>query len=171
MYTAWYNWFSPDLGDDIVLTAEPNRLRDVYEGIDNDYRYNENTWRSTTLSKACFFKFADVPDITRPFRFLQPLLRKTELYYILAETETDPQQALAYLNTVRFHRNLANLDATANLNNEIGKEYQKEFWGEGQLFFYYKRNNVSDIPSGADQWSTITPAYTVPLPLSETTPR
>lgn len=171
MYTAWYNWFSPDLGDDIVLTAEPNRLRDVYEGIDNDYRYNENTWRSTTLSKACFFKFADVPDITRPFRFLQPLLRKTELYYILAETETDPQQALAYLNTVRFHRNLANLDATANLNNEIGKEYQKELWGEGQLFFYYKRNNVSDIPSGADQWSTITPAYTVPLPLSETTPR
>lgn len=171
MYIAYYGWFSPDLGDQLVLTAEPTRLAQVYEGIANDYRYNENTWRATTLTKKCFYKFADVADIRQPFRFLQPVLRKTEMYYILAETESDPQQALTYLNTVRFNRNLVNLTPTANLPDEIQKEYQKEFWGEGQLFFYYKRNNVSSVPSGADQWSTVTPSYVVPLPLSETTPR
>ncbi|BAV06949.1 SusD family protein [Filimonas lacunae] len=171
MYVGYYAWFSPDLGTDIVLTADGDRLGMLYENMDNDYRYNINTWRATTLTKKCFFKFADVPDIRQPFRFLQPVLRKTELYYILAETESDAQQALTLLDTVRYHRNLPNLDATANVPNEIQKEYQKEFWGEGQLFFYYKRNNVSDVPGGDSPWSTYTPNYVVPLPLSETTPR
>jgi hypothetical protein len=171
MYSAYFTFFSPDLGNERVLTAEPTRLQETYEGIANDYRYNENTWRSTIITKKTFFKYADVADITMPFRFLQPVLRKTELYYILAETDTDPQQALQYLNTVRYNRNLVDLTPADNIITETGKEYAKEFYGEGQLFFYYKRNNVSDIPSGASEYYTVTPSYVVPLPLSETTPR
>lgn len=171
MYVSYFAWFSPGLGDQMVLTSEPNRLAETYESITNDYRYNENTWRNTTLTRKTFYKFADVVDPLKPFRFLQPLLRKSEMYYILAETETNPQQALTYLNRVRFNRNLVDLAPASNLPTEIQKEYRKEFWGEGQLFFYYKRNNVNSVPSGASQWSTVTPSYVIPMPLSETTPR
>jgi hypothetical protein len=57
---------------------------------------------------------------------------------------------------------------------EIQKEYQKEFWGEGQLFFYYKRTNKTSIPSAISGTANVTMTaakYVVPLPLSETTPR
>lgn len=171
MYVSYYSWFSPDLGDGMVLTADRDRLIETYEGLDNDYRYNENTWRVTTLTRKTFFKYADVTDQRKPFRFLQPLLRKSEMYYILAETEANPQQALTYLNKVLYNRNLVDLPPTVNINTEIQKEYKKEFWGEGQLFFYYKRKNAETIPGGDSQWSTAFPNYVMPLPLIETTPR
>ena len=31
------------------------------------------------------------------------------------------------------------------LQREIRKEYVKEFWGEGQLWYYYKRNSIMDF--------------------------
>jgi hypothetical protein len=171
MYTNYNTRFSPSLGDQLVLTSDATRLTQVYESNDNDYRYNTNTWAVTTLSKKTFFKFADVPSPTATFRFLQPMIRKSELYYILAETEPNTTQALTYLNTVRYNRNLVNITNAAALPDEITKEYKKEFWGEGQLFFYYKRKNVTSVPSGASSFSNSTPVYVVPLPLSETTPR
>lgn len=171
MYTVFNARFNVALGDQLVMTADPTRLADAFENIGNDYRYNENTWAMTTLSRKTFFKYADVPNTTKPFRFIQPLIRKSELYYILAETEPDTQQALGYLNTVRYNRNLVNITNAAALPAEIGKEYKKEFWGEGQLFFYYKRMNVATLPSGSSSLFNVTPAYVVPLPLSETTPR
>ena len=170
MYTNYNARFNPSMGDQLVLTADPNRLNQVYESNDNDYRYNANTWALSTLSKKTFFKYADVPATTAAFRFLQPMIRKSELYYILAETEPNSSQALTYLNTVRYNRNLVNVTNAAALPDEITKEYKKEFWGEGQLFFYYKRKNLASIPSGSGS-SNVTPVYVVPLPLSETTPR
>ena len=32
------------------------------------------------------------------------------------------------------------------IKNEIYKEYRKEFVGEGQIFFYYKRKGMEIIP-------------------------
>ncbi len=92
------------------------------------------------------------------------------MYYILAETETNSTAALAYLNQVRLNRGLTALTSTATLDDEIKKEYQKEFYGEGQLFFYYKRRNLTLIPSGISTSNiTMTKAkYVVPLPASET---
>lgn len=171
MYSVYDARFNPSLGDQLVMTADATRLADVFEHIDNDYRYNENTWAITTLSRKTFFKFADVANPTLSLRFLQPLIRKSELYYILAETEPDSEKALGYLNTVRYNRNLVNITNANTLPAEITKEYKKEFWGEGQLFFYYKRMNIATLPSGSNSFSNVTPAYVVPLPLSETTPR
>jgi len=169
MYTNYQNYFSPDLIDNALLAAHPTRLANIFENNENDYRYT-TTWLNSAKGFRTFFKYADVLS-DKPWRFIQPLLRKTELYYILAETETDPIAALAYLNTARNHRGLAELPAGADLAAEITKEYQKEFWGEGQIFYYYKRLNMTRIPSGINGISTVAPVYQVPLPLSETTPR
>ncbi|MCK7554828.1 RagB/SusD family nutrient uptake outer membrane protein [Chitinophaga sedimenti] len=99
------------------------------------------------------------------------MLRNTELYYIAAECQPDAAKALAYLNQVRAHRGLPALAATVNIQNEIRKEYMKEFYGEGQLFYYYKRRAETTIPSAISTGATIAmnkAKYVVPLPLSET---
>jgi hypothetical protein len=85
-----------------------------------------------------------------------PAIRLSEMYYILAETAGTTAQGVAYLNAVRKNRGLPDLATTITqtvLNNEITKEYQKEFYAEGQLFYYYKRKNIirmqfmtADIP-------------------------
>ncbi|TKC63987.1 RagB/SusD family nutrient uptake outer membrane protein [Pedobacter hiemivivus] len=183
MYTNFTKYFSPDLLAGDLLTALPARLLSIYEGTNAtivDYRYAK-TWVPEKVDAAAnpptvqtSVKFTDVADKTKSWRFVQPLLRKTELYYILAETEPDQTTAINYLNTVRYNRGIAvNLTNTAVLATEVQKEYQKEFWGEGQLFFYYKRTNKTSIPSGTSTGNVTMNAakYVVPLPLSETTPR
>jgi len=171
MYTNYTSYFSSDLVKEDLLTSEPERLISTFENNENDYRYT-TTWLSTAKGRT-LYKYADIEDKTKPWRFIQPLIRKSEMYYILAETETNPAAALNYLNTVRYNRGLTPLASVYDINEEIMKEYQKEFYGEGQIFFYYKRLNVPYIPDATMgySWATVSPVYEVPLPLSETTPR
>ena len=84
-----------------------------------------------------------------------PMIRMTEMYYIAAECAIaiqDSTTATTLLDTVRVHRNLPKYTLAAlkvdSLNTEIRKEYQKEFLGEGQMFYYYKRKNLpfSSLP-------------------------
>lgn len=75
-----------------------------------------------------------------------PAIRLSEMYYIMAEAAPTPAEGAAQLNVVRKSRGIAELNAgtitAATLRNEITKEYQKEFYAEGQLFFYYKRMKI-----------------------------
>ncbi|UAY55705.1 RagB/SusD family nutrient uptake outer membrane protein [Arachidicoccus terrestris] len=170
MYINYQTYFSPTLQNYTVLNALPGRLSAVFENNTNDYRYTTTWVAGGAGPELYFYKFADLTDQSKPWRFLQPLIRKSELYYILAETDPDPDHQRYYLNTVRNNRGLTNLVAGADMPAEIQKAYQKEFWGEGQLFFYYKRKALTTVPSG-NSLGTIAPAYVVPLPVSETSPR
>lgn len=172
LYQRHSRYFSSALKDDAILAPNTTRLRNVFENNENDYRYNSTWILPAEKTYRTFFKFADVADSKMPFRLLQPLLRMSEMYYIAAETETDPAMAVQYLNTVRYNRGLTDLAATVNINTELEKEYQKEFFGEGQLFFYYKRKNTSRILNGsstsASSRKTMTESeYVLPLPDSE----
>ena len=99
-----------------------------------------------------------------------PLIRLPEMYYIIAETTTDDIEALNSINLVLENRGLDKLTSKDEVPATILSEYQKEFWGEGQLFFYYKRINASSIPSamtGGDvEMNDV--KYSMPLPESET---
>lgn len=101
-----------------------------------------------------------------------PAIRLAEIYYIAAECsyETAPAQAAAWLNEVREHRGIGqkvDISTYAKLQSELLKEYRKEMFAEGQLFFAYKRLNV---PIVGQQGTTI-PAnqqiYVWPLPDDE----
>lgn len=97
-----------------------------------------------------------------------PLIRLSEMYYIMAEAAATPADGVGYLNTVRQNRALAPLGTNITqtvLNTEITREHQKEFYAEGQLFYYYKRKKIvrmqfmaSDIPLSK---------YQLPVPDSE----
>jgi starch-binding outer membrane protein, SusD/RagB family len=136
-----------------ILAPSDFRLQETYEvqsgeGV-NDYRYRSQWGGLVYGTLRQFLKYTDVNDQTQLFRYMQPMLRMSEIYYIAAESETDPSLALGYLNTVRYNRGLSNLPDGTDINAELLKEYRKEFYGEGQLFFYYKRTNASMIPDGS----------------------
>jgi hypothetical protein len=78
-----------------------------------------------------------------------PMIRISEMYYIAAECATanlDSLNATNFLDSIRVHRNVPKYTVPAlkpdSLNIEIRKEYQKEFLGEAQMFYYYKRKNL-----------------------------
>ncbi|NIG53758.1 RagB/SusD family nutrient uptake outer membrane protein [Chitinophaga sp. Cy-1792] len=96
-----------------------------------------------------------------------PLIRLSEVYYIAAECAGVPA-GVDYLNAVRTHRGLTALPANiaaASFTTEITKEYKKEFYGEGQLFYYFKRRNASKIDGSTVVMST--DRYAFPLPADE----
>lgn len=76
-----------------------------------------------------------------------PLIRLSEMYYILAESVAlaDSEK---YINTVRNARGISrNYNLTFSGENErieaLNKEYQKDFFAEGQWFYFLKRHNYS----------------------------
>ncbi|UNY98516.1 RagB/SusD family nutrient uptake outer membrane protein [Zhouia spongiae] len=173
LYERQNDFFSSSLIDNNILAPNATRLRNVFENNENDYRYTSTWIYPAEKTYRTFYKYADISDSRLLFRYLQPLIRISEMYYIAAETETDETLALQYLNTVRFNRGLVDLTSEININTELEKEYQKEFFGEGQLFFYYKRRNIPRILNGSSSssFSRITmdeSKYVVPLPDSET---
>lgn len=97
---------------------------------------------------------------------LVPVIRLPEMYYIAAEASASPDDGRVFLNTVRTARGLPELDNTTNLQTEIMKEYRKEFYGEGQLWYYFKRNNTANIPDGVGNPMT-EQKYIFPLPMDE----
>lgn len=176
MYTNYNSIFSSDLQDNAILAPNDTRLKAFFESNESDYRYNP-MWivPSTNKSYKTFYKYADVVDKAKNYRYLFSLIRKSEMYYIAAECETNTNTAIDYLNVVRFNRGLGNLPYTVNKITELQKEYQKEFFGEGQLFFFYKRRVVTSIPNPTAASgnitmlsSTVPNKYLMPLPLSET---
>lgn len=100
-----------------------------------------------------------------------PMLRMSEMYYIMAECvkDSDPKAAIGYLNQVREHRGIKQdlpEDLTSEqIQEEIYKEYRKEFIAEGQIFFYYKRLNYSAIPGSNEAIND--DVYCLPVPLLE----
>ena len=112
-----------------VANDGTNDLR-IREGVGFDYGTNgikmrkykqENLWASTEGTVV--------------------LIRLSEMYYILAECAATPGEAAEFLNKVRSVRGIDPVVCTeANKLDEIEKEYRKEFYGEGQLFFFYKRH-------------------------------
>lgn len=97
-----------------------------------------------------------------------PVIRFSEMYYILAESAATVSEGISFLNVVRQNRSLAPLATTgtqAFLNAELLKEYQKEFYAEGQLFFYYKRINAATMQFNT---TVLAPAkYVLPIPDTE----
>lgn len=171
LYTSYDNLYYFELAEDNILSAKSAVFIDaIYENNSNDYR-NSYMWRVPPLGKdyPTFLKYADAVDKTKPYRFTIPLIRLSELYYIAAETEPDATTALGYLNAVRNHRGVISLTSPSSLSNEILKEYQKEFYGEGQLWFYYKRKKINVVvsPNSATNIGIPSSAWIFPVPDAE----
>ena len=122
--------------------SDPAFLSDHFsvaeDGV-NDIRYREGT----AFASDAYGKYSLKYDQSGAWVSIQntiPLIRLSEMYYILAECEEDLDVSANYLSTVRSARGLDAVGYTADEKEKaITKEFRKEFYAEGQLFYYYKR--------------------------------
>ena len=152
-----------------TFTPSETKAEQIYEkalGYGNDYRLHKNfqyDGADKYLWKYHQYEGGACNDIV-------PVLRKSESYYIAAEIlkESNPERAIELLNLVREARNLefaplSDLSAD-QIQEEVAKEYRKEFLAEGQMFFYYKRLDASRIEGAGVNAQSI---YVLPMPDTE----
>ncbi len=76
-----------------------------------------------------------------------PLIRLPEMYYIVCENEKSATDAAKYINTVRNKRGISKAKDVSCETEELriaalNKEFRKEFYGEGQYFWFLKSHGV-----------------------------
>ncbi|MEE1944201.1 RagB/SusD family nutrient uptake outer membrane protein [Pedobacter sp. KR3-3] len=170
--------FAPSLLDGKILAGNPTGAfisATIFEGFASDYRF-QFVWKIDGKPYYTFFKYKNGSNVSQSCNNTIPLIKMGEMYLIAAECETDPAKALDNLNALRTHRGIAALVgslSTTQLNDRIMREYRKEFYGEGQLFFYYKRKQMTSVAGATNNVIvSMSPSnYTFPIPLSETRPR
>lgn len=188
---------APNMYLDVRSNLYPTRLtesmlmvRDNYQALfevptftstNNDYRYqacfSKRTWtKSVTLCVKLYDKNYDEDQIVPTGRIPGPnLIRIPEMYYILAESayaSANMEKALEYLNAVVAARglrplSLEDIDTEAKFRRKLVGEYIKEYWGEGQIFFTYKRFNMDMDGVNSKHFTASDDVYVLPLPESE----
>lgn len=188
---------APNMYLDVRSNLYPTRLteamlmvRDNYQTLfevptftstNNDYRYqacfSKRTWtKSVTLCVKLYDKNYDEDQIVPTGRIPGPnLIRIPEMYYILAESayaSANMEKALEYLNAVVTARGLLplsaeDIDTEAKFRRKLVGEYIKEYWGDGQIFFTYKRFNMDMDGVNSKHFTASDEIYVLPLPESE----
>lgn len=137
----------------------------VYEGNNDDIRYIK--WFSTANGN--FIKF----NIGNKDKFFpkMPMIKLSEMYLILAECYLgkDDLQAQSYINTLRSHRIRNNSPWSYLTQDYLMQEMKREFVGEGQLWYAYKRLNLG-IQTSSGTVGVIAPSNAVfvfPMPPKE----
>ena len=96
-----------------------------------------------------------------------PLIRLSEMYLIAMESTASLNEANTLYSTYMTARNVAAGTLTQEaLTAEILREYRREFFGEGQMFYTYKRLGEKNMLWKVDRDVTEND-YVVPLPSSE----
>ena len=138
------------LKSESLLAPRSSIISSLYTNI-NDYRYR------TSL---------------RTMQMI-PMLRISEMYYIKAEIQLEKGLETDAMQTLTEFLKHRGVDSPSILTPQalLDDEYRKEFFGEGQLFFYYKRLNRSSIPNATSTSGTVSmnsATYVLPIPDGET---
>lgn len=165
------NFYSPDLKTEAVSAKTSLETIFPAEIAGRDWRYAD-FWKlpdNQAITYRCFHKYAAI-ESTDYWKDIVPLIRMSEMYYLIAEVSQDKTEALDAMNKMYVNRGLNDVTEIADMSKAVRDEFVKEFYGEGQLFFYYKRLNVNEIMSLVEGKNIkMTKAqYVIPLPKSET---
>lgn len=128
------------------------------KGGSNDFRRNwfKVTKTGTDYLLAKYDKMSSIP-----------LLTVSEVYLIAAECAGEVD-GVKYLNTLRAHRGLGPISESDDLMTEIFYEFRREMIGNGQLFFFCKRNLHSTLGFlGKIMISDLQSAFVLPIPKME----
>lgn len=130
-------------GEELWVTFD--NIQNVFEtatcGI-NDIRYKNGYGFLHKDNKGMCRKFLPAENFT--YKEKIPMIRLSEMYYIIAEGHATTDGA-DYINTVRNTRGISRKDNLAYYSesawiDELEKEYQKDFFCEGQFFYFLKRH-------------------------------
>ena len=124
-------------------------------------------YRSNELQNAMSLKYVNND------QEIIPLIRLPEMYYIVCETTEDSKVAAAHINAVRNKRGISKAkdvkcDTEENRINELGKEYRKEFYGEGQYYWFLKAHGIiGTLTYCPDKVTLVEENFVFPLPDAE----
>jgi len=155
-----------------VFSLDSAHLADYYEVNTDDYRYLYwyKDGDGVSILSRYLLKYAASASTESYYQNKMPVLKLSEMYFILAECDYhDGRSILNDLNPIRTGRGikaLANEPAPGEVRTVLTTEYRKEFLGEGQMFYYFKRLNQRILP-GSDKDMPAIKAYIFPLPASE----
>lgn len=168
------NFYDPSRLPNYVFRMDDNLMSNIVYGgaattggYQDDYRYRAN-WIATG-SNRYFYKYSDMVTNGSIQNTMIPMIRLGEMFLIAAESQSDNlANGVQYVNALRRNRGVANLQT---LTPDLLKyEYIRELYGEGQLFYLYKRLN-SDIITSSNANKNPKASdliFVVPLPDSET---
>jgi hypothetical protein len=130
------------------------------------YYYDTSTSSSTTTTSS---------SVNMVKHQVIPMLRMSEIYLIALETSTDLSEANSLYKTYMESQNeLITSDKFASLDEVksiITSLYLREFYGEGVMFYTYKRMATSSIQMNYSQKVEMgEDQYVIPLPESEYDP-
>ena len=172
--------FLPTLDQIYTFTGKRLELGKDYSFYASENDYRRNIWASYSNAGKLIDYHRKYEDITTSgaelLNKMVPLIRLSEIYLLAAEYTDDFVTAKGYLDRIRNSRNCPSSVATEpTLMEEITKECRREFLGEGQMFFFYKRRAEQQLPNGRfetdndKQWIDMSMSnYVIPLPDSET---
>lgn len=146
-YLYWWNHDSHNVGS-IKIPA----LKKYY--------YNTADYTSASSYSTLLFKIQ-----------LMPMMRLSELYLIAMESTDDLAEANSLYTTYMASHNVNAQNAFSSLDavkTELEYEYTREFYGEGQTFYAYKRWGVQWMLFGTSAMSD--DQYVLPLPNTEYDP-
>ena len=173
------------LNTDNILSVS----RSYYEGLTQDFVKSTHAYADGDVRTVWFFanpsaggkinmvryeRSTQVADSKKYGDPIVPMLKLSEMYLIAAEcglhNASTGIDARAMLNELKHARGAAEVGVSASpsdLRREITHEYICDFKGEGQLFYYYKRMNMTAVDDGNYNGNTVAvpaDAYTLPLP-------
>ena len=101
-----------------------------------------------------------------------PLIRLPEMYYIACEASADSDEAAVYVNNVRNKRGISKAKDVSCDTDELrvaalNKEYRKEFYGEGQYFWFLKAHGITGALAHCPDVVLAEENFIFPLPDAE----
>lgn len=149
--------------------SQTELLARLYEKGTSDIRF-VNMWEEVKISyfnrPFYFLKYTQAEKMPDLAKNVIPLIRLSEMYLIAMECAPTDEAAKLYA-TFCEARDITPSDISTSdkLRDVLIKEYNKEFYGEGQAFYAYKRLAATDI-----FWATVPGSEAtcvVPLPVKE----
>jgi hypothetical protein len=164
-----------------LFVPSATQIDDIYERSTSgaeDWRYKQwfffTTLQSGVTESALLQKYlTNAAPMKNKHPLVAPALRLSEIYYMAAEAafDSDPATAVEYYNTVRRHRGIGD-DLTGGVTKQqfldlLLTEARKEFYGESQVFFMYKRLNHAVKLSSTQSIPASDRVFVFPIPVDE----
>lgn len=140
-----YSFDAENAGNNFLQSRNSFVDGNLFAGETQDYRYQSQWAQATSIGVTghIFTKYKAIQDGDAKLFYssFMPLIRLSEMYYIAAECEPKVSDGNSWLNQIRTLRGLPEITITDEneLMSKLRIEYLREFWGEGQIFFMYKR--------------------------------
>ena len=148
-----------------LVLLEPERI--YTDGDDfRKYLFGE----SDNNGKIVSYKYMPIPG-EKSYEGIIPMIRLSEMYFIaaLSAYDTHAEEAIKYLQTVRKMRGASpaiNGETYKGFLDDVTLEARREFLGEGQMFYWFKRHSLP-IPRQGGEIELTQEQTCLPMPANE----